>query len=270
MPEGPEVRRQADRIQKAVGGRKADRVFFGLEALAARGPELSGRRVEHVEARGKALLTHFEGGLSVYSHNQLYGRWYIVKAGRPPRTNRQLRFAIETSSQDALLYSASDIEVLETAAVSEHPFIAALGPDALDPTVGPDLVEARLERFRRRQLGALLLDQRFVAGLGNYLRSEILFFSGVLPERRAMDLAPGRRARLAREILEVTRRAYRTGGITVEDELSKQLKQEGLPRGKRRHHVFARLGHTCRRCETPIDKRDVAGRRVYVCPGCQT
>lgn len=269
MPEGPEIRRQADRLRDAIQGQVAERVFFGLEALADAGPRLSGRRVEQVESRGKALLTHFEGGQSVYSHNQLYGRWYVVKPGRPPRTGRQLRFAVETQHQHALLYSASDIEVLEREAVGAHPFIARLGPDALDPAVCVADVEAQLERYRRRQLGALLLDQRFVAGLGNYLRSEILFFSGLQPERRPMDLSERKRSVLAREVLEVTRRSYRTGGITVEDALARQLRQEGLSKRKRRHHVFARSGETCRRCQTPIERREVGGRRVYVCPGCQ-
>lgn len=269
MPEGPEVRRQADRVGKAVGGQVALKVFFGKAELQPYGPKLSGRRVAAVEARGKALLTHFENGLSVYSHNQLYGRWYVVRAGRAPKTNRQLRFAIEGETHHALLYSASEIEVLPTEEVARHPFIRRLGPDALDLAIEPDRVEAQLERFSRRQLGALLLDQGFVAGLGNYLRSEILFFAGLLPERRASQLTGRQRARLAEEVLAVTRRAYRTGGVTVEDDLALQLKQDGLTKRRRRHHVFGRSGEVCRRCSTPIERREVAGRRIYVCPGCQ-
>lgn len=271
MPEGPEVRRQADRVRSAVGGAVAERVRFGLERLAGEGDRLSGRRVEGVESRGKALLLHFEGGVTVYTHSQLYGRWRVIRAGRLPSTRRQLRLAVEGPVRWALLYSASDIDVLATERLDAHPFLAGLGPDALDPEVTPDAVEARLasKRFRGRRLGGLLLDQAFVAGLGNYLRSEILFFAGLRPERRPADLAPSARAALARSVLDVTRRSYRTGGVTVEAPLGRRLEAEGLSKRARRHHVFGRAGATCRRCATPIEKREVAGRRLYLCPGCQ-
>ena len=112
MPEGPEILRAADQVARAIAGRVATHVEFGLPKLVRHGPALSGRRVEAVEARGKALLLHFAGGTSVYTHNQLYGRWYVVKPERMPRTNRELRLAIHARDAWALLYSASEIEVL--------------------------------------------------------------------------------------------------------------------------------------------------------------
>ena len=271
MPEGPEVRRQADRIRKAIGHTRPSHVHFGLEKLRSFEGRLSGRRVEEVESRGKALLVHFEEGLTVYSHNQLYGRWYIVRAGQLPRTRRQLRVAFQSPQQWALLYSASEIAVLETGRLQEHPVLSRLGPDVLDERVEVSEVAARLEtkEYRQRRLAALLLDQGFVAGLGNYLRSEILFVAQLLPEQRPKDLRPEQRLRLATEILGVARRAYRTGGITVEEDLARRLKAEGLRKRQLRHYVFGRSGQLCRRCETPVVKREAAGRRIYVCPGCQ-
>lgn len=82
MPEGPEIRRAADRVAAVVGGRIADDVFFAFEELKPFERMLEGRRVKEVTSRGKVMLTRFEGGLSVYTHNQLYGRWY------EPRTSR--------------------------------------------------------------------------------------------------------------------------------------------------------------------------------------
>lgn len=272
MPEGPEIRRQADRIQRAVGGKQTTQVQFGQDHLAAFGSQLSGKLVCAVESRGKALLTHFEGGTTVYSHNQLYGRWYITKAGSLPRTKRQLRFSIETEEKWALLYSASEIEVLDTAEVDQHPFIMKLGPDVLDPSVGEDAVLERLEspRFRSRNFSGLLLDQTFVAGLGNYLRSEILFLCGLLPQQRPKDLNERQKSDLSASIIEVTRRAYRTGGITVEDELHAELKSQGLSKRYRRHYVFSRSGQSCRTCGTTVQKHDAGGRRLYLCPTCQS
>lgn len=275
MPEGPEVRRQADRIRRAVGQKRTCEVYFGLERLQPFGPELSGRLVETVESRGKALLIHFEGRRTVYSHNQLYGRWYIVSKSedefRTPRTGRQLRFGVYAEAKAALLYSASEIEVLDSEVLEEHPFLRRLGPDVLEDSTCVEVVEARLcqPEFRGRSLGVLLLDQSFVAGLGNYLRSEILFSARLLPDEKARALTPPRRARLAAAILEVSRRAYRTGGITVDDDLAKRLKEQGLRKRQLRHYVFSREGRTCRRCDTPVERREVSGRRLYFCPGCQ-
>ena len=84
-----------------------------------------------VETRGKAMLIHNDNDLSIYSRNQLYGRWYIRKRHSYPRTCRQLRLAIHNARKSALLYSAPDIEVLEPAQIETHPFLSKLGPDVL-------------------------------------------------------------------------------------------------------------------------------------------
>ena len=103
MPEGPEIRRVATRIHRVLAGREAQEVVFTQPNVAGFGPKLSGQQVEWVSSRGKALLTRFDGGLTIYSHNQLYGRWYITCRDKPPRTNRTLRLAIYTETHSALL-----------------------------------------------------------------------------------------------------------------------------------------------------------------------
>ncbi|MEO1084802.1 MAG: endonuclease VIII [Acidobacteriota bacterium] len=270
MPEGPEIRLEADRLHKALAGREASTVQFAHEHLLDRGGELEGRRVESVTSRGKAMLTAFEGDRVIYSHNQLYGVWRVVKAGTRPETTRQLRLVIENEKKAALLYSASDIELLDRSELDEHPFLRRLGPDVLDD-IDADAVLSRLEegRFRRRSLGALLLDQGFVAGLGNYLRAEILYTSGVHPTSRSEDLSSRERALLASEILRVTRQSYRTKGITNDLERVERLKAEGATRRRYRFHVYKRDGRECYRCQSTIERFDQGGRAVFVCPLCQ-
>ena len=73
MPEGPEIRRVATRIHKVLAGREAEQVVLTQPGVAGFGAKLSGQRVEWVSSRGKALLTHFEGGLTIYSHNHFMG-----------------------------------------------------------------------------------------------------------------------------------------------------------------------------------------------------
>jgi len=272
MPEGPEVRRAADRIEAAVKGKVAREVFFAFEHLHVLEASLTGQRVTGVDTRGKAFLVRFgEVGLSVYVHLQLYGRWYVKPAGKWPTTGRQLRFAVHTEDRSALLYSASDIAVLGDDEVEHHPYIAKLGPDCLDADLTRATVMRRLGRkaFRNRGLASLYLDQGFIAGIGNYLRSEILFRAGVLPNRRARELTALERRRLGQATLDISQRAYATGGITNDPDRVKTLKAEGLKRRQYRHFVFAREARPCWVCGTTVEKGLAAGRRIYWCPTCQ-
>ncbi|MEX1335509.1 MAG: endonuclease VIII [Candidatus Limnocylindrales bacterium] len=271
MPEGPEIRRAADRIAEAIEGQTVEELFFAFEALKPWQSRLQGTRVRRVEPRGKALLIRFEDGPTMYSHNQLYGRWFIRERGVLPTTRRQLRAAIHTPRSSALLYSASQIEILDEDGLAMHPYLRKLGLDLLAAGATPSRVRARMlePRFGRRMLGGLLLDQGFLGGVGNYLRSEILHYAAIDPARRPLDLDEAERRRFARAALTITRRAYRTRGVTREPGYAERQRRRGRPRREYRHYVFGRAGQECPRCDDIIVRRAVAGRRLYACPGCQ-
>ena len=98
-----------------------------------------------------------------------------------------------------------DVDLVPTGEVEQHPYIATLGPDVLDARTTPAIMRKQLEdrRFRARSLGSLVLDQRFAAGLGNYLRSDILFVAGLRASAKQQDLDGETRKKLARAILDV-------------------------------------------------------------------
>lgn len=270
MPEGPEIQRAADRLRRAIVDSPLLGVEFGLPALKVHEAALAASRVRAIETRGKAMLTHFACGLSVYSHNQLYGVWRVAKPGLMPTTSRSLRFAVHGQRRSILLYSASDIAVLDAAGLASHPFLTRLGPDVLDPTLDLARVLARLRdpRHARRRLTALLLDQGFFAGIGNYLRSEIAYVAGLDPRQRPGDLDEAATERLAAAILSVCRQAYAHRGVTNDLDRAAGLKALGWGYEARRFHVFGRDGLPCHRCGTPIERHD-DGRRWYACPSCQ-
>ncbi|MDH3351214.1 MAG: endonuclease VIII [Gammaproteobacteria bacterium] len=271
MPEGPEIRLAADRVAKVLVGRPIAEVTFGLPALQRFERLLTGSTVTGVNTRGKAMLTRFDNGLTLYSHNQLYGRWYTTRRPSFPKTNRSLRVALHTERHSALLYSASDIEVLTDKQLSQHAFLGRIGPDILAPELTVEQVAMRLEsdRFRNRALASLYLDQSFLAGIGNYLRSEILWAAGVEPSRKPADLSSAKRNRIARNTLQISRRSYRTRGVTVAPTLAARLKANGLTYRQRRFWVFGREGLSCHRCDTPIRRRSMGGRNIFVCSSCQ-
>ena len=271
MPEGPEIRRAADKIEAVLKEQAVEEITFGLPALKEYEGMLQGRRVERLETRGKALLTHFDAGLTIYSHNQLYGVWRIVKRDKWPKTNRQLRLAIHTSTHSALLYSASDISVWETSNIESHPFLRRIGPDILDSNLTWRDVAARLQSksFAGRALSAVYLDQAFLAGLGNYLRTEILFAAGIHPARKARDLGRGEIGKLARATLTISQRSYASGGVTLPEKRYQALRRSGESYGRARFFLFGRAKKRCRICDAIIQRSTANTRRIYICPVCQ-
>ena len=271
MPEGPEIRRAADKIEAVLKGNTIQKVEFGLKPLKKYAKPLTGTKVLSLETRGKALLTHFDSGTTIYSHNQLYGVWRIVKRDKLPKTNRQLRLALHTDQHSALLYSASDISVWQTEKIEEHPFLRRIGPDILNPNLTWREVAERLQSkaFSGRALNSVYLDQAFLAGLGNYLRSEILFIAGIHPARKARELSKGEIGKLARTTLDISQRSYASQGVTLPDRQYKTLKKKGVSYGKARFFVFSRANQPCRVCKTKIQRSTANSRRIYTCATCQ-
>lgn len=212
MPEGPEIRRAADNLEAAIKGKPLTDVWFAFPQLKSYQSRLIGQHVTHVETRGKALLTHFSNDLTLYSHNQLYGVWHVVDTGEEPQTTRVLRVKLQTADKTILLYSASDIEMLTPEQLTTHPFLQRVGPDVLDPNLTPEVVKERLlsPRFRNRQFAGLLLDQAFLAGLGNYLRVEILWQVGLTGNHKAKDLNAPQLDALAHALLDIGGRWMKT------------------------------------------------------------
>jgi len=272
MPEGPEIRRAADKIEAVLKDKTVEKIEFGLQPLQKFAKPLKGSRVLSLETRGKALLTHFASGHTIYSHNQLYGVWRVVKRDKLPKTNRQLRLAIHTDQHSALLYSASDISVWETQHIEQHPFLKRIGPDILNLQLTWRAVAERLQSraFSGRALNSVYLDQAFLAGLGNYLRSEILFVAGIDPAGKARDLSNAQVGKLARTTLSISQRSYALAGVTLPERQYKALKKQGLTYGKARFFVFGRASQPCRKCQTKIQRSTANSRRIYTCATCQS
>lgn len=271
MPEGPEIRRAADRIARVLPGKILTDVEFCLPELRGREGDFVGAEVCAIETRGKAMLIHTNNGMSLYSHNQLYGRWYVVPRGSRPNTRRSLRVALHTTDHSALLYSASDISIWQRDELAMHPFLSKIGPDILDKSLHWKDIAQRLgsSEFKNRQVAALYLDQAFLAGVGNYLRSEILFDARINPHARPSALSRKQQNSLARSTLMISHRSYETGGITNPPARVGRLKKKGLKRSEYRHAVFGREHKHCYGCGEEIQKLLLGARRLYWCPSCQ-
>ena len=113
MPEGPEIHRAADKIRKALEGKVIEDIEITLPQFSGREHDFLGKTVNKVEARGKALLIHFDSFV-MYSHNQLYGRWTVnLRTTEAKKWNRSLRVALTTDKHTCRLWSATDILLME-------------------------------------------------------------------------------------------------------------------------------------------------------------
>ncbi|MCP4001733.1 MAG: endonuclease VIII [Gammaproteobacteria bacterium] len=288
MPEGPEIRRAADQLAAVLVGQSLEQVFFAQEhfpELAHCANKLVGQQVLRIDTHGKAMLTRLDGGQTIYSHNQLYGRWRICKRGEYPDTKRSLRMALHTVTHSALLYSSSEIELLSSDELIRHHFLSRLGPDVLDAELNWTILRDRAisSEFSRRSLGALYLDQHYLAGIGNYLRSEILFAARLSPWCKPCELSHSELSRLSRQTLAIARRSYKTGGITNPPKLTARLRAvlrgKSLGKGAKRlpldkedyrFSVFRRAGKSCYICGTEIKRVNVGSQALYYCPACQS
>ena len=271
MPEGPEIHRAANTLKRALEGQNI--VYVECPYTTIRGQEhrFLGKEVRSVEARSKAMLLHI-GDDVLYSHNQLYGRWTVRKVtSKERKTNRSLRIKLQTETHVACLWSATDIEILDPWEVEQHPYIARLGPDVASENVAFDdvLNQIQNKKFGGRQLCHLLLDQSFLAGVGNYLRSEILFRAGLQPTRRLNSLTDEEQTQLAESSISTTKRAYALKGVTVPKDLYELLREQGMSRYQARHYVFTRDGLVCHRCKDLISHARMSGRRLDFCKRCQ-
>ncbi len=272
MPEGPEIRLAADKLEQALRHHAIEAFDLSHPSISDAAHAFQDHEVSAIECRGKALLTHLSSGYTLYSHNQLYGVWHVTPRGKPVRTNRNLRLAIHTREHSAWLYSATDISLWKTKDIEQHPFLQRLGPDVLAPSTDADLIYAILrgKTCSNRQLASLYLDQGFVAGLGNYLRSEILFFSGVNPSDKPRHLDDAQASLLANNTIKISQRSYRTSGVTLPKKYRPAIrKKSGRAYEQNRFAVFARAGKPCHFCKTPVEKSVATSRRIYWCPTCQ-
>ena len=188
MPEGPETKRMADDISRTVKQKEISSLKFLHPSLI----ELNSKKgilIDDVTSAGKSIIIRLNTGQSIVTHNQLYGKWTINYLTTKIKHNRQLRIEIVSGKKVARLWSATDIVLLNSKDEKKHHYLKNLGPDILCSSTVEETVFERLslKSYMNRNLGGLLLNQHFIAGLGNYLRSEILFFSGLMPGLRPVS-----------------------------------------------------------------------------------
>jgi endonuclease VIII len=262
MPEGDTIRRIVRALEMELLGRTLDRLELRDRGEVA---ELGGRRITGVEAMGKHMFVHMEGGWSLRAHLGMNGRWV-----RRHARERRPRGATATMVVADVVYTcerAYAVETVRTGAIRSHPKLARLGPDLLGdpPPLAEAVARAWLPAYRDREIGDLLLDQRVAAGIGNVYKSEILFECRVHPRSRVAEVGREGLQRLFERASTLMRANLRTRRRTTVP-----LARRPRPSSERLW-VYGREGRPCLECQTPIERflQGDMGRSTYVCPRCQ-
>ncbi|MDR1823927.1 MAG: hypothetical protein LBR27_01075 [Bifidobacteriaceae bacterium] len=264
MPEGDILRRVAIRLNQALTGYPLTYCLFRWPTLG--GVDLTGQVIEQIEAYGKHVLMHLDSGYTLRTHLRMDGAWIVEKAadgGRPGPGSRarswNARAVVGTQKWVAIGHKLGMADLLRTRDVQR--LLAPLGPDVMAPDFDPVDGAARVAAQGDRGIGATLLDQHVVAGIGTIYMAESLFHWRVRPDRPARTVPdlPG----LLTYAGEILRRSVQARTPTATGNTAPG--QAAL--------VHGREHQPCRRCSTPIEVMRVGDppfdRPAFFCPHCQ-
>ncbi len=223
---------------------------------------VAGRRIERIGRRGKQLVIDLDGGTFLTVHLKMTGQLFVVR-GTLPRDpyerlaltlgdGREVRFRDVRKFGRVGLYAADD-----------DPF-EGIGPEPLDPRFTLRVFRGRIRR-RRARLKPLLVDQEFIAGVGNIYADEALWRSRLHPLRSAATLRPHDELELHRHVVGILAEAVERRGSSIDDYTA----PDGDGDMQERLDVYQRTGQPCRRCGRPVRRIVIGIRATHFCSFCQ-
>ncbi|WP_342371850.1 Fpg/Nei family DNA glycosylase [Propioniciclava soli] len=279
MAEGHAVHGMAARVRRLVDqpGRSQGPVTEQFDPRA-----LDGRAVAGAEAHGKHLLIHLHGtDLSPHLHLGMHGAVSVRQHRRAlgpddlPRTDPPdpagLAWRHLTATHLLEVTRPTVCELLD--ADGRAALHARLGPDPLRDDADPAEAIARLHASRRA-IGALLVDQSVVSGIGNVYRAELLWRAGLDPHTPGNALDPDTLRALWDDAFDLMTIGLGAGWIVAHptqlaDARALLARGEAVPRWPKRYAVYLRRGEPCPRCGTPVASERLGLQTMYWCPGCQ-
>ena len=271
MPEGHTLLRLARHLDAAFAGR-ALRVSSPQGRFTDSAARLDGSRLVEADSYGKHLFLTFDEGWLVHVHLGLYGS-FRISAGveEVPEPWGQVRLRLvaddERGRSFADLRGATRCELVSDA--ERDAVLARIGPDPLKPDAVPDRAWEKVRRSRRG-IGALLMDQSVLAGVGNVYRAEVLFRHRIGPWREGRTLRVGQFRAIWADLAVLMAAGVRSGRIeTVRAEDKAAARARPRRRRTGMHYVYRRDGEACLHCGTTIRTAEIAARNIFWCPRCQ-
>lgn len=274
MPELPEVETVRRGLESLVVGKTIEKATVNL-ARIIRTPDdvahfklmLEGLTIDEVARRGKYLLIGI-GPYTLVSHLRMEGRYGLYQSDEPVEKHTHVIFhftdGTELRYKDVRQFGTMDI--LPRGEFSSLPGLALLGPEPLADSFTVAVLREQAHKRRSGKLKALLLDQTFVAGLGNIYVDEVLFQAGLHPEASITELTEEQIERLHGSIVGVLSKSVALGGSSIKSYVNGYGQEGGM---QHELHVYGRENTPCPKCGTLIEKTRVGGRGTHFCPNCQ-
>ena len=267
MPEGHTLFRLAREQHAAFAGREVH-VTSPQGRFAGQAELVDGRVLDEVTSYGKHLFASF-GPDVVHVHLGLYGT-FAAGTGLPPEPRGALRMRWEGPGPDGEgvwtdLRGATACELITDGEVQF--ILDRLGPDPLRRRSDPARAYQRISRSKT-PIGALLMDQAVLAGVGNVYRAEILFRHRLSPFRLGQDVDAELWARMWTDLVKLMKAGVKEGRIVTTERADRERKR-GPARLEDAHYVYRRTGLPCRICGTEVRTEVMVGRNLFWCPACQ-
>ncbi|WP_374025203.1 Fpg/Nei family DNA glycosylase [Mycobacterium sp. HNNTM2301] len=265
MPEGHTLHRLARLHQRRFGG--APVAVSSPQGRFADSAVVDGRVLRRTSVWGKHLFHHYDGGPIVHVHLGLYGAFteWPREGAVLPEPVGQVRMRMVGADYGTDLRGPTVCEVIDEGRVSD--VLAKLGPDPLRNDADPSWAWNRITKSRR-PIGALLMDQTVVAGVGNVYRNELLYRHNIDPFRPGRDVGEAEFDAAWTDLVALMKVGFRRGKIVV----VRPEHDHGPPSyrvGRPRTYVYRRAGEACRVCGDSIRTAVLEGRNVFWCPTCQ-
>jgi len=263
VPEGHTLHRLARLHQRRFAGSPV--TVSSPQGRFADAGKVDGGKFVRASAWGKHLFHHYAGGAIVHVHLGLYGTFTESPTPMPLPVG-QVRMRIVGAEYGTDLRGPTVCEVIDEAQVSA--IVARLGADPLRPDADPTVAWERISKSRK-VIGALLMDQSVIAGVGNVYRSELLFRHGIDPYRIGRSIDRDEFTGMWNDVVELMKVGVRRGKIVVVH----PEHDRGAPsyaKDRPRTYVYRRAADPCRVCGTPVCTADLEGRNLFWCPVCQT
>ncbi len=263
MPEGNELHRFAER-HAAIFSKRVVTVDAPNGRFADGALQLSRRKLRAVDAYGKHLFYDFGKNRHLHIHLGLYGKF---REGEMPfpEPKGALRLRISTRDHWVELRGPTACHVLDKE--DRDNLVARIGPDPLRQDADPKLAIEHI-RKSRAPIGALLMDQSVIGGIGNIYRAELLFRSRLNPLRAGNTVSEVTLAELWLDAKALMHDGMIDRRIVTTRPADRPHKKGKARRGET-HYTYHRRGLPCFICQTEIQMKEFIGRKLYWCPGCQ-
>lgn len=276
MPELPEVEVVRKDLEREIVGRKIKEVMVRLPRIIRRHANkkefverLVGRKITKVERRGKYIIMSLDGDDALVMHLGMSGRVERATGRKPAEKHTHLVLKLQVGGELRFVDMRQFGELFVTRR-DELAGVKELQHIAIDPLEDSFTWQHFSETLagRRMKLKALLMDQKFISGIGNIYSDEILWAAGLRHDRPSDSLTAQEVRRLYRAMQEVLQEGIRYRGVTLADETYRDLYGRS---GEFQDHMkaYAREGQPCRRCRSAIVRERWTNRSTYFCPQCQ-